>query len=97
LASARVLRETRPRKPMWYSFGCMERRQASMSRRLSRYVSWAKAMHRNWSMHVKLLTFRLPPYRATHRWNELCGRKPMAWANMVGCTGMGYSLQCFGL
>jgi hypothetical protein len=32
------------------------RRQTWMSRRLSRKVNWAKAMHRYWSQQEKLLT-----------------------------------------
>jgi hypothetical protein len=36
LASARVVRDTLPRNPMWYSFPPTERKHASMSRKLSR-------------------------------------------------------------
>ena len=45
-----------------------------MSRRLSRNVSCANAMHRYWSMQVKLWTLWFPPYRATQRRNVVSGK-----------------------
>jgi len=46
LASASVERATLLPKPMWYSLRPTALRQVSMSRRLSRCVSWAKAIAR---------------------------------------------------
>src|SRR5215207_4380198 len=45
-----------------------------MSRRLSRNVSCAKAMHRYWSRHEKLLTLCSPSYLATQRRNVVSGK-----------------------
>ena len=49
----RVERATLVWKPMWYSWPPTAPRQVSMSRRLSRSVSWAKAIARYWSQQEK--------------------------------------------
>jgi hypothetical protein len=54
-----------------------------MSRRLSRYVSCAKAMERNWSQQEKLRSRWLPRYRSTQRANALCGTRLMSCAKTV--------------
>src|SRR5271157_946831 len=54
-----------------------------MSRKLSRYVSCAKAMARNCSVQARVRTRRSPPWRSTLRAKVLQGRKSINWANSV--------------
>jgi len=61
LASDSVERLTAERKPIAYSLPALADRLASMSRRLSRQVSCAKAMARNCSAHDNVRTPALPP------------------------------------
>src|ERR1039457_4685049 len=82
-ALMRVDRETRPRMPMWYSLAGEDRKHAAISRRPSRYVNWAKAMHKNWSQQEKPRSRKSPPYRATHRRNSRSGRMAINCENTV--------------
>src|SRR3984893_1180411 len=59
------------------------RAQASMSRRLSRYVICANAMVRNCSVQRRLRTRTSPPYFATMRSKLVHGTKSMTCANSV--------------
>src|ERR1700737_746558 len=54
-----------------------------MSRRLSRKVSWAKAMAREGPAPDSVRPRGSPPYRATIRVNVLHGRKSISWAKSV--------------
>ncbi len=77
LASASVERLTAERKPIAYSLLAFADRLASMSRRLSRQVSCAKAMARNCSAHVNVRTPELPPWRCTMRAKLVHGTNSM--------------------
>src|SRR3990172_4034744 len=54
-----------------------------MSRRLSRKVSRAKAMQRNWSRQVNFWTLYSPRYRSTHFRNSRTGRNSTNCAKTV--------------
>ena len=77
LASASVERLTAERKPIAYSLLVFADRLASMSRRLSRQVSCAKAMARNCSAHDSVRTPALPPWRCTMRAKLVQGTNSM--------------------
>jgi hypothetical protein len=82
-ASANVDFATKPRSPMLYNFvGCAPR-QASMSRKLSRYVICAKAMMRNCSVQRRVRTRRSPSYFATRRSKLVHGTKSMTCEKSV--------------
>src|ERR1700730_16734856 len=66
---------TAPRNPMPYNFEGRARRQASMPRRLSRYVICANAMVRNCSVQRRLRTRTSPPYFATMRSKLVSGQR----------------------
>ena len=72
--------------------GC-ERRQASMSRRLSRYVNCAKAIDRNWSRQLKVRTLKSPRYFATRRRKVCHGANSMSCENTVLPMCIGASLE----
>jgi len=82
-ASANVDFATAPRNPMPYNFEGRACRQASMSRRLSRYVICANAMVRNCSVQRRLRTRTSPPYFTTMRSKLVHGTKSMTCANSV--------------
>ena len=77
LASANVERLTAERKPIAYSLVALADKLASMSRRLSRHVSCAKAMARNCSAHDRARTPELPPWRCTMRAKVVQGTNSM--------------------
>src|SRR3954454_22874035 len=89
LASASVDRRTGLPKPICHSFaGCADR-HASISRKLSRYVSWANAIARYCSVHGNVCTEWSPRYRATIRVNVLQGRQSISCENSVFPAFMG--------
>src|SRR5664279_29685 len=89
LASASVERRTGLPNPICQSFaGCADR-HASISRKLSRYVSWANAIARYCSVHGNVCTEWSPRYRATIRVNVLQGRQSISCANSVFPAFMG--------
>src|ERR1700737_4145990 len=66
-----------------------------MSRRLSRKVSWAKAMAREGPAPDSVRPRGSPPYRATIRVNVLHGRKSISWAKSVLPLFTGASSETF--
>src|SRR3954451_11173821 len=89
LASASVDRRTGLPKPICHSFaGCADR-HASITRKLSRYVSWANAIARYCSVHGNVCTEWSPRYRATIRVNVLQGRQSISCENSVFPAFMG--------
>src|SRR3954462_1119398 len=89
LASASVDRRSGLPKPICHSFaGCADR-HATISRKLSRYVSWANAIARYCSVHGNVCTEWSPRYRATIRVNVLQGRQSISCENSVFPAFMG--------
>src|ERR1035441_10830834 len=74
---------------MCKSFDGCANRHVSMSRRLSRYVSWANAMARYCSLQGSIRTARSPSLRATIRANVLQRRQSISCENSVFPAFMG--------
>ena len=65
--------------PRWYNFSLLAARHKIVSLKLSRCVSWPKAMQRNCFQHVKSLVLKSPLYLLTQLLKSLCEIKDINW------------------